>query len=417
MSSPSVFDKISSPQVRESLQKAAAAARRIVAGTASVADHAAMTHSWIFTGPPGSGRTIAARAFAAALMCENPEKVGCGTCQDCRTVLGGTHADFLHMMPSGKTYLVDDVKRVIEQAYALPTTAPWRVILFEEADRFNDPSANALLKSVEEPPERTVFLMSAPSTAPEDFKVTLRSRCRHVYVPSPSADFIADLLLAEQQQKPQPGQDPLTEDQALWAAAAASGHIGRARALARNEESRQRRMVAVKLPEVVYEPARSYLYSSELFASAAEEAERQWQPVEERELAELEQSLGMGATGRGVQASLRGTKGRIDELQKDQKRRRRRAEQDFLDLALLDVLSMYRDALVVATTAQTRTSLNNPDRGRAAAELARRNTPEQLLQCIDAVTQTRLSLGGNVRPEVALDGMMGQLQQICRVGQ
>ncbi|MEJ6018795.1 DNA polymerase III subunit delta' [Corynebacterium sp. H113] len=403
MESYGVFDRVpAAGGVRERLMVAARAAHGH--------GDSGMTHAWLFTGPPGSGRSVAAEAFAAALLCENSEQPGCGMCHGCQTALAGTHSDLFTVRTEGTIIQVKSVRfRVIPWAYRKPSTAAWRVVIIEDADRLNDQSANALLKAVEEPPERTAFLMCAPTTNPADFSVTLRSRSRHVYVPTPTPEDVSEVLRA---QFPE-----LADEQAQWAATVSNGHIGRARGLATDPGTREWRKKALDMVEAVFNPAVSYLRTFEIAASAKAEAERRLQSREEEELSKLEEALGIGARGKGAQTALRGTKGDIKRLEEDQKRRRQRTERDLIDLALVDVMGLFRDAMVVSVGAASgATPLIHIDRGQTAAEIARRVPQEGILECLDAVTDTRNQLGTAVTSRVLLDGLMGQLQLSCRVG-
>src|SRR3712207_5490873 len=169
-----------------------AEAARSAAGTAPTG---AMTHAWLFTGPPGSGRSVAARAFAAALQCSDAQAgPGCGACQGCRTTLAGTHPDVREVVPEGLSISVADMRALVVGASRRPSAGRWQVLLIEDADRLTEGAANALLKAVEEPPPRTVFLLCAPSDHPEDVSVTIRSRCRLVTLRTPPPEAIADVL-------------------------------------------------------------------------------------------------------------------------------------------------------------------------------------------------------------------------------
>lgn len=392
-----VFARITSPAVRVPLRRA-------------VTDPQSMTHSWLFTGPPGSGRSIAAKVFATALVCPHG---GCGRCEQCRSADAGTHPDILWVATSGVVLAVDDIREVVREAANMPTVARWRVVVVEDADRLSDGAANALLKSVEEPPPRTVFLLCAPSTDPQDISITLRSRCRHVYVPTPGVAAVKDVLLSD-------ATLGLTTEQAQWAASVSGGHIGRARHLAREERARAKRATALKLPQMVYEPGRLFLFTSELVKKATEEAASALEADEEREKAELENSLGVGAKGRGAAKAQRGASGQMKELEKEQKNRRTRQTRDALDLALIDVAGLYRDAMMQAVGAVDADGApiggyQHPDMAATSRELARRNSGEALVRCIDAVSECREVLGYNVKPEVALDAMAGRLRECCGV--
>lgn len=386
--------RITSPDVRHTLHTA-------------LTSPGAMTHAWLFTGPPGAGRSVAAHTFAAALVCTTPGQAGCGECAGCRTALAGTHADILTIRPDGLIIPVAQVRATIENASRMPTTADWRVVIIEDADRLNDAGANALLKSIEEPPARTVFLLCAPSTDPADIHVTIRSRCRHVYVPTPTVEDIARIVEST--------TEGLTKEQVQWAASVCGGHVGRARRLATDPAARAQRQSALKVPEFVYSP-QAFTYTAQLVADAKAEAEAGLAQQDAEEMAKLKESLGVGATGKGAAKAMRGTAGPIRELEAAQKSRRTRMVTDLLDLALMDISGLYRDALMVATGGQGNVVAIHPDHAATAAELARRISPERLLQCVDAVRMGRDLLAKGVRPEGALDAMVGRLRQLCVTG-
>lgn len=394
---PPVFETITADSVRAALLSA-------------VEDPTAMTHSWLFTGPPGSGRSIAAKVFATALVCPQG---GCGECEQCRSAAAGSHPDILWISTTGAVIPVDEVRKVVLEAAKLPGVARWRVVVIEDADRLNESGANALLKSVEEPPKHTVFLLCTPSTDPRDIAITLRSRCRHVYVPTPAPQQVENVLLSD-------ATLGLTAEQAKWAAGVSGGHIGRARRLASDEKARAKRATALKLPKLVYEPGAVYRFTAELVAKATEEAASTMEAKDAAEKAELESSLGMGSKGRGVAKSQRGATGQIKALEKEQDARRKRMMRDALDLALIDVAGLYRDAMMVAAGAVDEEGtpiggFQHPDMAATSKELARRNSPEAMVRCIDAVAECRETLKLNVRPEVALDAMAGRLRECCGV--
>ena len=390
----------------------------------SSAQRGHMTHAWLFTGPPGAGRSVAAKAFAASLMCKDAVP-GCGQCEACRTALAGTHADTVAIVPEGVVIPVKHVRDMIEAASRMPTTAHWRVVIVEDADRLNDAGANALLKSIEEPPPRTVFILCAPSTDPDDVHVTIRSRCRHVYIPTPSVDDVTRIL----------AEDPtmeLTEKQIDWAASVSGGHVGRARRLAVDDNARNQRTRALRVPEMIYRDGDAYLYTGDLVAAAKSEADAATGERDDAELAKLREALGVGAKGRGAAKAQRGSAGAIKELETRQKNRRTRMVIDMLDLLLMDIAGLYRDALMISVGAagagasvgsdvgdgkgSAGVPIIHPDHANTATELARRNTPEQLLQCVDAVRMGRELLTAGVRQESALDAMVGRLRQICVTG-
>jgi DNA polymerase III subunit delta' len=359
---------------------------------AAVADPTAMTHAWLFTGPPGSGRSVAARAFAAALQCPDG---GDGTCHACRTVLAGTHADVQAVVPEGLSIGVAEVRELVRIAGRAPSQGRWQVVLVEDADRMTEQASNTVLKMLEEPPTRTVFLLCAPSLHPEDVPVTIRSRCRVVGLRTPPVDAVADVLVRRD------GVDPAL---AAWSAAAAGGHVGRARHLARDESARLARKAVLDVPLSLVSLAACLNAADDLVSAAKEESDLATAELDGAETEAVKQSLGFGARGPGVAAASRGA-GQLKELEKRQKSRATRLGRDSLDRALVDLAALYRDALVLATTGGDAPHLAHPDRRADAEELARRIGPEGALRRIDAVLDCRTALEQNVKPQVAVEAL------------
>ncbi|SDM49764.1 DNA polymerase-3 subunit delta' [Geodermatophilus siccatus] len=359
---------------------------------AAVADPTAMTHAWLFTGPPGSGRSVAARAFAAALQCPDG---GDGTCHACRTVLAGTHADVQTVVPEGLSIGVAEVRELVRIAGRAPSQGRWQVVLVEDADRMTEQASNTVLKMLEEPPARTVFLLCAPSLHPDDVPVTIRSRCRVVGLRQPPVDAVADVLVR---------RDGVDAGLAAWSAAAAGGHVGRARHLARDEDARLARKAVLDVPLSLVSLAACLNAADDLVSAAREESDRATAELDGAETEAVKQSLGVGARGPGVAAASRGA-GHLKELEKRQKSRATRLGRDSLDRALVDLAALYRDALVLATTGGDAPHLAHPDRRADAEELARRIGPEGALRRIDAVLDCRTALEQNVKPQVAVEAL------------
>lgn len=390
-----VFDSLAPGTVAHTmLYDAACAARRHEDGPA-------LTHSWLFTGPPGAGRSTAALAFAASLVCTNDDVVGCGHCDACRAALGGSHPDVTHVVPQELTLRVSEVRDLIKVASTLPTEAPWRVLIIEDADRLRNEGANAFLKTVEEPPARTIIVLCAPST--EDMVVTLRSRCRHVYIPTPSVESVARVLMGQ----------GVAQAPAMLAASATNQHIGRARHLATTKQAQVLRAQVLNVAELVYHGDVAFRTVGGLFEAIEAEVAASLEAKEAEEKVKLEQALGMGGKGKGAAKAARGTKGTVDELEKKQKLRRTRGARDGLDLALGDLAGLYRDALVHKGDAGV--GLTHPDFEGLSKELAQKNSEEALLACIDALAQCRADVAANVRPAVALDALVGRLRLACGV--
>ena len=359
---------------------------------AAVADPAAMTHAWLFTGPPGSGRSVAARAFAAALQCPDG---GDGTCHACRTVLAGTHADVNVIVPDGLSIGVAEARELVRVAGRSPSQGRWQMIIVEDADRMSEAAANAVLKMIEEPPPRTVVMLCAPSLHPDDVPVTIRSRCRVMGLRTPAVDAVAEVLVRRD------GVDPAL---AAWSAGAAGGHVGRARRLARDEDARLARKAVLDVPLSLVSLAACLNAADDLVGAAQEETDAATGAMNGVETEALKASLGVGARGPGVAAASRGA-GQLKELEKRQKSRATRIGRDSLDRALVDLAGLYRDALVLDSAPSEPLPLNHPDRRADAEELGRRIGAEGALRRIDAVLTCRKALEQNVKPQVAVEAL------------
>jgi len=383
-------DVIGQPEAIEVLRAAAAAGH----GDSDV-PAAAMTHAWLLTGPPGSGRSVAARAFAAALEC--PDR-GCGHCSQCHTVLSGTHADVRSVVPEGLTISVKEIRAVVQMAARRPVTGPWQIVLIEDADRLTEGASNALLKAVEEPPPRTVFLLCAPSTHPEDISVTIRSRCRVLSLRIPPASAIAEVLVR---------RDGIDLEMAAWAASVAAGHVGRARRLARDGQARTQRSRTLSLPGALRSMADVFTEAAELIATATGEARSVSERRDGAELEELKTALGAGGTGKGAVGAARGTAGVVKDLERRQRSRKTRTERDVLDRALVDLSGFYRDVIARGLGAQV--ALTNPDLERDVDVAAARFGAVGALRRLDAVLACREAIEQNVKPLIAVEAMMMKL--------
>lgn len=356
-----------------------------------------MTHAWLFTGPPGSGRSTAAVAFAAALQCDAG---GCGECHACRTVLGGTHPDVTRVIPEGLSLGVDQVRSLILEAGRAPTSGRWQILVIEDADRLTEAAANALLKAIEEPPSRTAFLLCAPSTNPAEISVTIRSRCRVLVLRQPPPGAIADLLV---------GRDGLDRREAELYAAAAQGHVGRARRLATDADARARRHEVLQIPRRLTGLGACFTAAVELIEAAEAEAAGTYTEQSAAEKEALETALGKGGTGKGASRAARGSAAAMKELEKRQKTRDTRAQRDSLDRALVDLAAFYRDALAAGFGA--RVPPIHPDMAETTRAAAGRFSAESLLRRIDAILECRKAIEANVRPRIAVEAMMTRLWQ------
>jgi DNA polymerase-3 subunit delta' len=383
------------------LQKAARAAARVQAGEPVTAG--GMTHAWLFTGPPGSGRSVAARSFAAALLCPDG---GCGSppggtgrgvppgqhCAACRQVRAGTHADLMVVRPDGLSYGVKQTRGLVLRAAGAPSGGRWRVVLFEDADRCTEQAANALLKAIEEPAPRTVWLLCAPSA--EDLVTTIRSRCRVVTLRVPSSEAVAAVLTS---------RDGIDPERALAAARAAQGHIGRARRLATDADARSHREQVLAVPSRATSLGSALSAAAALVKAAEDEAKSVTGELDEPEREALRQAFGEGSTGKGVAKAVRGAAGALRDLEDRQKSRATRLKRDSLDRALLDLASFYRDVLMIQANAGV--ELANSDHEAELRELASASSPEATLHRIEAIMRCRERLAASVAPLLAVEEM------------
>ncbi|MGW1431866.1 DNA polymerase III subunit delta' [Streptomyces sp. NPDC002431] len=389
-------DLVGQGQVEEQLGAAARDADALVtAGAAGepVPPTSKMTHAWLFTGPPGSGRDTAARAFAAALQCTSPDRAlggapGCGFCDGCHTSLIGTHADVEVVRTDLLSIGVKETRDLVRRAQLSPAVGRWQVIVLEDADRLTEGAGNVLLKAVEEPAPRTVWLLCAPSL--EDVLPTIRSRCRHLTLRTPPVDAVADVLVR---------RDGVEPERAAFAARATQGHIERARRLATDERARARRAAVLKLPLRVEDIGGCLKAAQELIDTATEDAKQVSEEVDVKETEEMKAALGAVAGGR----LPRGTAGVMKELEDRQKRRKTRTQRDSLDLALTDLTGFYRDVLAIQLG--SRTAIANADAEDALDRIARASTPERTLRRIEAVIACRRALDRNVAPLLAVEAM------------
>ncbi|MEU4090857.1 DNA polymerase III subunit delta' [Streptomyces sp. NPDC026673] len=391
-------DVVGQDRVTEQLAAAARDADAFVtaaAGGAPLPTASKMTHAWLFTGPPGAGRDTAARAFAAALQCVSPDRAlggapGCGFCDGCHTTLVGTHADVEVVRTDLLSIGVKDTRDLVRRSSLSPASGRWQVIVLEDADRLTEGAGNVLLKAVEEPAPRTVWLLCAPSI--EDVLPTIRSRCRHLVLRTPPVAAVADVLVRRD------GIDPVVAEAA---ARATQGHIDRARRLATDEAARSRRAAVLRLPLRVDDVGGCLKAAQELVDAATEDAKQVSEEMDAKETEELRAALG-AAAGAGSRMP-RGTAGVMKELADRQKRRSTRTQRDTLDLALTDLAGFYRDVLAVQVG--TSVAIANIEARDAVERIAAASRPENTLRRIEAVLACRVALDRNVAPLLAVEAM------------
>jgi DNA polymerase-3 subunit delta' len=350
-----------------------------------------MTNTWLFTGPPGSGRSNAALAFAAGLQCADG---GCGECHSCRMVAAGSHPDVRVTRTERLSIGVEAVRELVRSAALAPVGSGWQVMVVEDADRLTEQAANALLKAIEEPNDRTAWLLCAPTV--EDVLPTIRSRARLVVLSTPTAVDVAAFLVRT---------DGVPPETAAYAARASQGHIGRARALARDEATRNRRHEVVQIPLRLTSLGACMSSAANLHDIAKEEAEALTGVHDAREKEGLDRAYGVVERGRRPREYAPA----LRDLEKSQKARAKRRHLDVVDRGLMDLVSVYRDVLALQIGAPG-DLVNEEIRGQLQ-QLAASSTPETNLRRIEAVFEAREQmLEFNVPPLLALESMMVALR-------
>ena len=352
-----------------------------VKAAASGEESQEMTHAWIFTGPPGSGRSSAAIAFAQALVCKEN---GCGTCNECITAKSGAHPDIEILKSEGLSIKIDEIRELLTRTAWAPSMGGWRVVVMEDADRLTESAANALLKAIEEPGLRTVWLLCAPTL--HDILPTIRSRCRHIQLHTPSNSDVAEFLISKHQIAPK---------MADFAARVSQGHIGRARHLATNEEVRNRRSAILSIPNQLNSVASAYAAAAKLVELANAESDAISEALDEKEYEELATALGKG----GGKA--------LKELEKEQKSRATRITRDTLDGALLDLATYYRDVMMIQ--AGNTDSLINAELADQIIKTAENMQSQKTLAKMDAIMSARENLQRNGAPLLVMEALMCEL--------
>lgn len=347
-----------------------------------------MVQSWLFTGPPGSGRSHVALAFAAALLCDAD---GCDRCQSCHLAKRGSHPDLEVIRTEGLSLKIDEVREIISRASWEPSSSAFRVVIIEDAERLTESAANALLKAIEEPGARTIWLLCAPTV--EDVLPTIRSRCRQVALVTPSTSAITQLLVRE---------EGVANEIATFAARASQGHIGRARFLVREPESRARRDEIIKFALELHDVAGAMSGAARLMEIAGLEAASEASERDEIEREELATALGAGGTGKGAPS---GSSKALKDLEKEQKSRVTRATRDSIDRALLDIATAYRDVLSIQMGASDSLELINEHLRIDIEKRAASSDSEGVMKRWEEIMATRRALKFNVAPLLALEAL------------
>jgi len=350
---------------------------------AAASDPAMMTHAWLITGPPGSGRSTLAYAFAARLIAgEGEEHV-------MRQVLAGTHPDLTALRTEGVIISIKDARALVERSYFSPSLGRYRVIVVEDADRMTERTSNVLLKALEEPPERTVWILCAPSDA--DLLPTIRSRVRTLRLRDPEVEDVARLIVQRT------GVDPAVAEQS---ARLAQRHIGMAQRLATDAASRTRREQILRAVLGVRGVGDAVEIAGRIVQAATEDAKALTAERDEAERASLLRTLGV-AEGAAVPPAVRG---QVNALEDEQKRRATRSLRDGIDRVLTDLQSLYRDTLMLQFGRDA--DLINRELEQDLRALAAAWTMQRTLTVLDQITLTRSNLEFNAAPVLALESML-----------
>ncbi|WP_019181623.1 DNA polymerase III subunit delta' [Microbacterium yannicii] len=354
----------------------------------AASDPASLTHAWLITGPPGSGRSTLAHAFAAALIAD-PAEGGERSQQTMRQVLAGTHPDLTALRTEGVIISIKDARALVERSYFSPSLGRYRVIVMEDADRMAERTSNVLLKALEEPPERTVWVLCAPSDA--DLLPTIRSRVRTLRLREPDIDDVARLIAQRT------GADPAVAEQS---ARHAQRHIGMAQRLATDAAARARRDSTLRAVLRVRGVGDAVEVAGAIVAAATDDAKSLTAERDEAERSGLLRTLGI-AEGAAVPPAVRS---QLSALEDEQKRRATRSLRDGIDRVLTDLESMFRDVLMLQFGRDD--VLINRELEPDLRGLATAWSPERTLTVVDRIAQTRENLELNAAPTLALESML-----------
>lgn len=350
----------------------------------AASDPAALSHAWLITGPPGSGRSTLAHAFAAALIANSPDDE-----QTMRQVLAGTHPDVTALRTDKVIITIKEARALVERSYFAPSAGRYRVIVVEDADRMVERTSNVLLKALEEPPENTVWVLCAPSEA--DLLPTIRSRVRPLRLRELDVDDVARLIVERT------GVELAIAEQA---ARLSQRHIGMAQRLATDEAARRRRDSTLRSVLSVRGVGSAVEVAGEIIQAATEDAKSLTAERDAAERASLLRTVGI-AEGQAVPPALRT---QISALEDDQKKRATRSLRDGIDRVLTDLQSMFRD--VVMLQYRRGDDLINRELTEDLTALAAAWPVQRTLVVLDHLAETRESLERNVAPTLALESLL-----------
>ncbi len=347
-------------------------------------------HAWLVTGPPGSGRSNLAHAFAAALLCAEG---GCGECRSCVLAGAGTHPDITILSTERVSIPIDEVREMVANSQLGSSMGKYRIMIIEDADRMQERSSNVLLKALEEPPAGTIWLLCAPSEA--DMLPTIRSRVRRIGLKVPAVAEVARLLVE---------RDGVDSKLALQVAAESQSHIGMARRLATSNDARSRRRETLLAAANIVGVTSAVLTAERWLEIAKKDAEALTTERDQEEKEALLRTLGL-APSDNIPPNL---KSELKNLEEGQKRRATRSVRDGLDRILVDLLSLYRDVLTIQIQAES--ALINEDLRASIQKIAENSTAAQSIHKLEAIALARKRIDANVRDLMVLESLAVSLR-------
>ena len=354
-------------------------------------DPSQITQSWLICGPPGSGRSNMARAFAAAL--ESPDHgMSAEPTRVTQQVLAGTHPDVTVLTTNKVTIGIDQVREIITTSEQMPATAPWRIIIIEDVDRMLERTTNVLLKEIEEPAEHCIWLLCAPSA--QDVLPTIRSRTRIVNLAVPSTQAVAGFLTSTTNVEPKVAQR---------AARLAEGHIGIAKLYATDERVMSDRDELVVGVLNLARASDAVLLAGNLIDNAKAQAEADANRITAGQEAEFRRINGLAPSER-IPPKLRGAFNQIAKKD-DVKRLVTRRTRDVLDRALNSIASIYRDVAVLQNNAEDSVGLINLENRSSITELSVRLNRAGAVTRLDEVAHARKRLAGNGNPLLVFESL------------
>ena len=354
-------------------------------------DPSQITQSWLICGPPGSGRSNMARAFAAAL--ESPDHgMSAEPTRVTQQVLAGTHPDVTVLTTNKVTIGIDQVREIITTSEQMPATAPWRIIIIEDVDRMLERTTNVLLKEIEEPAEHCIWLLCAPSA--QDVLPTIRSRTRIVNLAVPSTQAVAGFLTSTTNVEPKVAQR---------AARLAEGHIGIAKLYATDERVMSDRDELVVGVLNLARASDAVLLAGNLIDNAKAQAEADANRITAGQEAEFRRINGLAPSDR-IPPKLRGAFNQIAKKD-DVKRLVTRRTRDVLDRALNSIASIYRDVAVLQNNAEDSVGLINLENRSSITELSVRLNRAGAVTRLDEVAHARKRLAGNDNPLLVFESL------------